>query len=164
MKLSSLILSLLFSSAIVFAQQPAAPPVQGIDLVTAQRIVNAAVEAAKAKDAKVSVAVVDINGDLVAFARMDGTQQAAVPFAEGKARAALLFGMPTKDVQEAMAAGKPLTATINKPISGAKEITILRGGLPIVKNGKIVGAAASAGSSSANDESFVQAALDALGK
>ena len=82
--------------------------------------------------------------------------------AEGKARAALMFGMPTKDVRDNVTAGKPVAATITMPAAGAWELTIQQGGLPIVKDGKVVGGIGSGGSSAANDEKFVQAGLDAV--
>ncbi len=121
------------------AQTPPPPPKQGIDVATAKKMVVAAEAAAAAMNAHVSIAVVDVNGDLVYFERMDGAQPVAVTTSQRQKRAALMFGMPTKEeVLDAITAGKPISAMITSPISGAYEITIRQGGLPIFKDGKVV--------------------------
>src|SRR6187455_358185 len=73
----------------------AAPAGQGARAATARKIVAAAEQTANAAGAKVAIAVVDINGDLVALSRLDGATSRAVVSAQGKARAAILFGVPT---------------------------------------------------------------------
>src|SRR3954463_10666916 len=105
--------------------QAAAPakPV-GVDAATAKKMVAAAEAAAVAANAQVAIAVVDGNGDLVYFERMDGASARAVTSSQGKARAALLLGVPTKEAQDAIAAGKSLPVTITVPPAGAWEITI----------------------------------------
>jgi glc operon protein GlcG len=140
---------------------PAAPP-QNIDLATAKKMVAAAEAAAVSANAHNGIAVVDANGDLVFFERMDGAAPRALTSAEGKARAAVLFGMPTKEVRDAATAGKPVSATITVPAAGAWELTVQQGGLPIMKDGKVIGGIGSGGSSAANDEKFAQAGLDAV--
>lgn len=141
---------------------PPAPPPQNVDLATAKKMVAAAEVAANAAGAHNGIAVVDANGDLVFFERMDGAAARALTSAEGKARAAILFGMPTKDVRDAATAGKPVTASLLMPAAGAWELTIQQGGLPIIKDGKVIGGIGSGGSSATNDEKFAQAGLDAI--
>ena len=143
-------------------QAQAAAPKPGVDAATAKKMVAAAEAAALAANAAVAIAVVDGNGDLVYFERMDGAAARAVTSSQGKARAALLFGKPTKEVQDAMTAGKPITATLTNPAAGAWELTIGQGGLPIIKDGKVVAAIGAGGSAPANDEKFAQAGLDAI--
>lgn len=151
------------ASAVPPAPRPGPPPVKStIDFATAQKVAVAARTAAAAADANVAIAIVDSNGDLVYFERMDGS--GAVAASQGKARAAMLFGLPTKQVADAMAAGKPLPVTVTKPPQGAQEFMVLQGGLPILKDGKVVAAIGVGGSSSPNDEKFAQAGIDALGK
>src|SRR5436190_7066954 len=144
--------------------QAAAPakPV-GVDAATAKKMVAAAEAAAIAANAQVAIAVVDGNGDLVYFERMDGASARAVTSSQGKARAALLLGVPTKEAQDAMAAGKPVPVTLTAPPAGAWEITIGQGGLPIIKDGKVVAAMGCGGSLPANDEKFCQAGINAMG-
>jgi glc operon protein GlcG len=138
------------------------PP--GIDVATAKKMVAAAEAAAIAANAQVAIAVVDVNGDLVYFERMDGASARAVTSSQGKARAALLFGLPTKEVQDAMNAGKPISVTVTSPAAGAWELTVGQGGLPILKDGKVVAAIGCGGSLPANDEKFAQAGISAIGK
>src|SRR4029079_9882735 len=117
-------------------QAAATPPKPGVDAATAKKMVAAAEAAAIAANAPIAIAVVDGNGDLFYFERMDGASARAVTSSQGKARAALLLGVPTKEAQDAIAAAKPLPVTLTSPPAGAWEITIGQGGLPIIKDGK----------------------------
>ena len=145
--------------------QAAAPPRPiGVDAATAKKMVAAAEAAAIAANAQVAIAVVDGNGDLVYFERMDGASARAVTSSQGKARAALLLGVPTKEAQDSIAAGKPIPVTLTSPPAGAWEVTIGQGGLPILKDGKVVAAMGCGGSAPANDEKFCQAGINAMGK
>ncbi|MEI9811522.1 MAG: heme-binding protein [Acidobacteriota bacterium] len=138
-----------------------APVVQLIDAATAKKIVAAAEDAALKANAKVGIAVVDANGDLVASLRIDGASAQGVASSQGKARAALLFGLPTKQIQDTIAAGKPVQATVTVPPRGAAELVLNQGGLPIIKDGKVIGAVGVGGAASSDDERFAQAGLDA---
>ena len=123
----SLALVALLTASSAWAQgggQAPAPPVQGITLDLAKKMMAAAEAAAVALNARVAIAIVDMNGDLVAMQRMDGVSARGVITAQGKARAALLFGQSTRQVQEAAQAGKPVTATLVMPVAGAWEITV----------------------------------------
>jgi glc operon protein GlcG len=142
--------------------QAAPPRPPGVDAATAKKMVAAAEAAAIAANAQVAIAVVDGNGDLVYFERMDGASARAVTSSQGKARAALLLGVPTKEAQDAMNAGKPVPVTLTAPAAGAWEITIGQGGLPILKDGKVVAAMGCGGSLPANDEKFCQAGINAM--
>jgi glc operon protein GlcG len=135
-----------------------------IDFATAQKLASATKAAAVAAGANVAIAVVDSNGDLVYFERMDGAMGRAITSSQGKARAALLFGVPTKQLQDAMAAGKPLSVTITSPAQGANELTPMQGGLPVMKDGKAIAAIGVGGSSPANDEKLAQAGIDTISK
>ena len=125
---------------------------------------TAAAAAAKAAGTSVAIAVIDVNGDLVAFKRMDGASAQAVTSSQGKARAAILFGVPTKQIQDAANAGNPISVTVTMPppLGGAQELTPFQGGLPVMKEGKIVAGIGVGGSAPANDEKFAQAGIDGL--
>lgn len=125
---------------------------------------NAAEDAAKKANVHVGIAIIDANGDLVLSLRMDGASDKAVISCQGKARAALLFGVPTKQVQDAIAAGKPVETKIIPPASGAAELTIWQGGLPIIRDGKVIGGIGVGGSPSPEDEKIAQTGLDAISK
>ena len=143
--------------------QSASPAPAGIDVATARKIISAAEAAAVSLNAHVGISVVDANGDLVYFERMDGATARGVISSQGKARAAILFGVPTKDIQEAAAAGKPLSASVTAPPVGTWEIATNEGGIPIVKGGKVVAAVGvGGGSPSSTDGKIAQAGLDAI--
>lgn len=149
----------------VYAQAPArpqAPTAQSIDAASAKKMIAAAEEAATKANAKVGISVVDANGDLVASLRLDGASSQGVSSSQGKARAALLFGLPTKEIQDYIAAGKPVPANVTIPPRGALELVVNQGGLPIVKDGKVIGAIGVGGAASSDDERFAQAGIDAV--
>jgi glc operon protein GlcG len=138
---------------------------QTMDLATAKNMVAAAEAAATAANAHVAICVMDTNGDVVFFERMDGAPTIAVVTSQNKARAVLLFGMATGKIAEAMQGNKPVTANITaQPMEGGGAVTLMRGGLPIVKNGKLIGAIGAGGSASETDEKFSQAGIDAINK
>src|SRR5688572_28944398 len=83
-----------------------------IDMATAKRALDAAEAAAAQAMVRVAIAVVDANGDLVAFTRLDGASARAVTSSQGKARASILFGKPTKEIADAMQAGQPNSVTV----------------------------------------------------
>ena len=132
-----------------------------LDFASAKLGVDAAEAAAKGMSATVAIAVVDANGDLVYFRRMDGASSIAVTSAQGKARASILFGVPSKALQDAVAAGTTVSATL-RPAAANAPITAVQGAIPIVKNGKVVGAIGVGGSTSQNDEVFAQAGVNAI--
>lgn len=141
--------------------QTPAPP-SPIDAATARKILAAAEQTANAASAKVAIAIVDVNGDLVALSRLDGASSRAVVSAQGKARAAILFGVPTRQVSEAIAAGTPLPVRVTPAGANASGIVTNQGGVPLFIDGKLAGAVGVGGSTSAEDERFATAGLDAV--
>jgi glc operon protein GlcG len=152
------------------AQAPGAQQQQGniaqaapqlIDLATAKKMVAAAEALATKEGSKVGIAVVDANGDLVYLLRMDGSSPRGPISSQGKARAAILYGLPTKAVRDAINSGKPVTAKLSLNGVDVPEVTINQGGLPIFKDGKLIGGIGAGGTASADDERYAQAGLDA---
>ena len=80
---------------------------------------------------------------------------------QGKARAAIVFGMATREVADAAAAGKPVSITVTPAGAGAGEVTVQQGGIPIMRAGKVVGGVGVGGSAPASDEKFAQAGVEA---
>ena len=142
--------------------QPPAPPPQTMDLATARKMAAVAEAAAAAMSQHVAVCVMDTNGDVVLSERMDGGTRVPVNAAQGKARAVLLFGIPTGQISDAMRDKKPLSTTPKALPAGGGDLTLLRGGLPVMKDGKLIGTIGVGGSTSENDEKFAQAGLDAV--
>jgi uncharacterized protein GlcG (DUF336 family) len=104
-----------------------------------------------------AVAIVDIGGGLVYFEKMDDTQMGSVNVALGKARSAALFKRPTKAFQDTVAAGGEGLRYLL--LEGAVPI---EGGVPLVVDGKIVGAIGLSGGTSAQDGQCAKAGADAL--
>ena len=104
-----------------------------------------------------AVAIVDIAGALVYFEKMDDTQMGSVNVAQAKARSAALFKRPTKVFQDAIASGGDGLRFLT--LEGAVPI---EGGLPLVVDGKIVGAIGLSGGTSAQDGQCAKAGADAL--
>lgn len=108
-------------------------------------MIAAAVAEAKKHDWKMNVAVVDAGGNLVAFARMDGAQLASVSIAEHKARAAVTFRRETKLFENGMQSGLIYQLSLDGVIGS-------RGGIPLVEDGKMVGAIGASGGTGSQDE------------
>jgi glc operon protein GlcG len=140
---------------------PPGPPPAALDLATARKAMAAAEAAAAAENARVTIAIVDANGDLVMLTRLDGVRGVAVTSAEGKARAAILFGVSTAQIQDAIAANQAISVKVTMPQLGGFEITPVRGGIPIVKDGKVVGGIGAGGAAPNIDEKVAQAGADA---
>ncbi len=104
-----------------------------------------------------AVAVVDTAGQLVAFERMDGTQYGSVAVSQDKAVSAALFRRPTKAFQDAVAGGGAGLRVLT--LRGANAV---EGGLPIVVDGKIIGAIGVSGGSAEQDGGVAKAGLDGL--
>jgi glc operon protein GlcG len=139
-----------------------AGPPQLIDLATAKKMAAAAETAATAMNQHIAICIMDARGDMVFFERGDVINAIPVASSQGKAHAVLLFGLPTKQVAAAIKNGTPVTAIPKAPATGASDLDIRQGGLPIMKDGKMIGAIGVGGSASESDEQFAQAGLDAL--
>jgi glc operon protein GlcG len=133
-----------------------------IDLATAKRMVDAAEASATAAGIRLGIAVVDANGDLVYVRRMDGATAQGVNSAQGKARAAILFGMTTKEIADQVAAGKPISATITPAGIGGGTPAIQQGGVPVFKDGKLIAAIGAGGAAPAADEVAAKAGADTV--
>ena len=117
-----------------------------ISLDRAQAAIAAAVADAKAKNWKLNVAVVDSGGNLVAFARMDGAQLASIAISEHKARASLKYRRETKVFENGVQEGN-----LHYLLS-LDDIVASRGGIPLVEDGKMIGAIGCSGGTGSQDE------------
>jgi len=104
-----------------------------------------------------AVAVVDTGGNLVYFEKMDGTQTGSVRVAISKGRSAVLFKRPTKAFQDMVAAGGEGLRILR--LEGAVPV---EGGLPLLMDGKIVGAIGVSGGTSQQDGLVAKAGADTL--
>jgi glc operon protein GlcG len=123
-----------------------------IDYAKAQEIIQAAIAEANKRGWPEVFAVVDINGDLVAFARMDGAQLASIKIAEHKARTAARYRRPTLAFENAVQKfGFNYILTLDDVIAS-------RGGIPLIQDGKIIGAVGCSGGTGSQDQTLCEAA------
>lgn len=126
-----------------------------ITLEKAQALVQAAISEANKRGWPEDFAVVDWGGNLVAFARMDGAQLASIAIAEHKARTAARYRRPTIAFENGVQKfGLNYLMTLDDVIAS-------RGGIPLVENGKIIGAIGCSGGTGSQDEALCQAAVAA---
>jgi len=128
-----------------------------ISLENAKKAAAPALAEAAKNNWNMAVAIVDPSGNLVYYEKMDNTQLGSANVAIDKARTAALFKRPTKALQDALAAGGDGLRILK--IQGA---TPVEGGIPLVMDGKIVGAIGVSGASSAQDAQCAKAGADAL--
>jgi glc operon protein GlcG len=142
-----------------FAQSATPPYGPPITLEDAKRAMAAA-ELEAAKNAwQVAITILDSGGNLVMFHKVDNTQLASITASEGKARTALTFKRPSKALDDAIAAGGA-----GLRLLAVKDITPLEGGIPLLIDGKIVGAIGVSGALSSQDAQIAKAGAEALSK
>ncbi len=117
-----------------------------ISLDRARTIIAAAVAEAKKRNWKMNVAVSDAGGNLVAFERMDGAMLASIQIAEHKSRAAVTFRRPTKVFEDGV---QLMHLNYLLAFDG---IIASRGGIPLIEQGKIIGAIGCSGGTDSQDE------------
>ena len=143
------------------AQAPVAPPPPQIPygapitLEQAKKVLAAAEGEAMKNKWNVVITVLDPGGHLVAMHRLDGTQLGSIEAARQKAYSAVLYRRPTKVFQDLVAQGGANLRLL--ALAGASP---LEGGIPIVVDGKIVGAIGVSGATSAQDGQVAKAGVD----
>ncbi len=128
-----------------------------IDLSTAQRLVSAAHAEAHRRSVRISAAVVDAGGNLVAFGRMDGAEIAGPALAVDKAYTAVANSIATAELAVLAAPGGEL---FGLQANGGGRFVIFGGGIPLRAEGEIVGAIGVSGASTADDVACAEAAVN----
>ncbi len=140
---------------------PAAPPPDyGAPIVNEQAKVaaDAAIAEAKKNNWHMAVSIVGPEGELIYFEKMDGAQSSSAALAEAKARTSALFRRPSKVFADQFSAGNVAFMTfpdVARPIAS-------EGGIPIVLNGKLVGAIGVSGGTAAQDSVAATAGANAV--
>ncbi|MDP1751346.1 MAG: heme-binding protein [Reyranella sp.] len=136
------------------AQAPAAPPAYGlgISMDAAKKALAAAEAEAKKNNWPVAIAIVDSSSKLAAFSKMDNTQHGSVDIAIGKAVTANNLRRPTKALQDVVAQGGGGLRMLAVP-----GVMPLEGGVPIIVDGKIIGAIGVSGVMSNQDAEVAMA-------
>ena len=126
-----------------------------ITLEAAKKMAAAGEEEARKNGWTVAIAIVDANGDLILFQKMDETQPGSIKVCQGKARAAALFKRPSKALEDMILGGKTTFLSV-------EGIIPIQGGLPVVVDGKVIGAVGVSGVLSTQDEQVATAGLSVL--
>jgi uncharacterized protein GlcG (DUF336 family) len=124
----------------------------------AQDLIQAAVAEAAKRGWAMNVAVVDSGANLVAFLRMDGALLGSIAVAQHKARAAVKYRRPTKAFEDAV------QKTGLNYILSIDDVIASRGGIPLVEDGKIIGAVGCSGGTGSQDEAVCTAAASSINK
>ncbi|MET0357728.1 MAG: heme-binding protein [Cellvibrio sp.] len=126
-----------------------------ITLDSAKKIAAVAEAEAKKNNFPMAIAIVDSSGTLTYFTKLDGTQLASVDIAIGKARTANNFKRPTKVFDDGVAGGRNVLLSL-------PEALLIEGGVPLVVDGKIIGAIGVSGGSSVQDGQVAAVAVATL--
>ena len=157
MSLAACAMAALSSPSFAQTPTPAAPPAQpaaggtpdaipfdipygqSIGLERAKQVMAAAETEAKRRNWKMNIAVVDTNGELVQFERMEGAQIASGNISVGKARTSARFRRESRAFYNAYETGHPYTGTLDPTLVASP------GGFPLVEAGKLIGAVGCSG-------------------
>jgi len=141
------------------AQAPPPPPAYGppITLEQAKKVMAGAEAEAKKNNWGMAIMILDSGGSLVMMQRLDGTQLGSIDVARDKAWSAVAFRRPTKVFEDLVSQGGPNLRLLR--LTGASPI---EGGIPIVVDGKIVGAVGVSGGTAPQDGQVAKVGVDAL--
>ena len=126
-----------------------------LNLEQAKRIVEAGVQEAVKMQIRISVAVVDGHGDLIAFSRMDGARTLTVNVAQGKALASSMWGLPSGELVT-RGSGPIGQAMI---VQSGGRIAFGQGAVPILDGTTVLGACGVSGGTGEEDEVVAKIAI-----
>lgn len=144
------------ASTPLLAQEPI-PYGEAITAAQAKVVLAAAEAEAQKNNWPVAIAIVDDGGHLVAFSRLDNTQLGSIEVALQKAKTSALYRRPTKAFEEVLEQGGVGLRVLKLP-----DALPIEGGLPIVHEGKIIGAIGVSGVKSTEDAQVSAAGIAAL--
>ena len=129
-----------------------------VTLAEAEQIIQVGKAKAQEMGIRVSIAVLDPRGDLVAQVRMDGARWFTTEVSRGKAFASASFGRPSGELEER--ADRPVFRSIVLMQGG--HLVPSQGAVPIRRGEEVVGAVGVSGGTGQQDEEIAQAGIDAL--
>ncbi len=127
-----------------------------IGLERAKQVMAAAEAEAKRRNWKMNISVVDTNGELVQFERMEGAQIASGPISQGKARTAARFRRESRLFYNAYEAGHAYTGTLDPGLVASP------GGFPLVEGGKLIGAVGCSGGTGDQDAAICKVGAEVV--
>jgi glc operon protein GlcG len=129
---------------------------QSIGLEHAKQVMAAAEAEAKKRNWKMNIAVVDTNGELVQFERMEGAQIASGSISVGKARTAARFRRESRLFYNAFETGHGYVSTLDPTLVASP------GGFPLVEGGKLIGAVGCSGGTGDQDAVVCKAGAEVV--
>ena len=174
MTLAACATALMTSPSLAQTPAPAAPPAQpsaggtpdampfdipygqSIGLEHAKEVMAAAEAEAKKRNWKMNIAVVDTNGELVHFSRMEGAQIASGSISIGKARTSARFRRESRLFFNAYETGHGYVATLDPTLVASP------GGFPLIEGGKLIGAIGCSGGTGDQDAATCKAGADLM--
>ena len=141
------------------ARAQTTPPPYGppIGIEGARAVMAAAENEAAKNNWAVVISIIDSGGNIVMLHRHNDVQLSSIEISQGKAKTALMFKRPSKVLDDAISSGGPGLRFL-----ALKDIVPLEGGLPLVADGKIVGAIGVSGVLSSQDSQVARAGADGL--
>src|ERR1700736_805442 len=161
-------------SSPTFAQAPATPPAPpsaggtpdaqpfdipygvSIGLERAKQAMDAAEAEAKKRNWKMNISVVDTNGELVHFSRMEGAQIASGSISVGKARTAARFRRESRTFYNAYETGHSYVGTLDPTLVASP------GGFPLIEDGKLIGAVGCSGGTGDQDAAICKVGAEVV--
>ncbi len=171
MMLAACAVAVVASPALAETPASAAPPSAGgtpeampfdipygvsIGLERAKQVMAAAEAEAKRRNWKMNIAVVDTNGELVHFSRMEGAQIASGLISIGKARTAARYRRESRLFYNAYEAGHSYVGTLDPTLVASP------GGFPLVEGGKLIGAVGCSGGTGDQDAAVCKAGAEVV--
>ena len=153
MKHSSIIAGICLALAAAVGAQAELPDKKVLTLDVAKKIAAAAEVEAKKRKATVVIVVMDDGGHMLVLHRLDDTQVASVEVGIAKARTAAIFRRPSKVFEDQVKNGRISALALPGAVA-------LQGGLPIVYQGKVIGAIGVSGNTPQEDEDIARAGAD----
>jgi glc operon protein GlcG len=131
------------------------PTKKWLNLEAIKTMVSAAEAEAQKRNVQVTLCIVDESGNLLYFQKADGAGLNTIQFAQKKARAAAIYGRPSKAQEDQLKSG-------NLQVLAYPEAFPNQGGVPIKVDGRTIGGIAASGAASEIDEAIAQAGVDAI--
>jgi glc operon protein GlcG len=174
MTLAACVMALVNSPTLADTPAPAAPPSPpaaggtpaampfdipygvSIGLERAKEVIAAAEAEARRRNWKLNIAVVDTNGELVHFSRMEGAQIASGPISVGKARTAARYRRESRLFYNAYEGGHSYVGTLDPTLVASP------GGFPLVEGGKLIGAVGCSGGTGDQDAAVCKAGAEVV--
>jgi uncharacterized protein GlcG (DUF336 family) len=132
---------------------------QNVNHDQARKALAAAITEAHKQNLQMTVTVVDTAGLLVAFERMDRTQNGRIAVSQGKAVTAVMYRRSTKLLQDGQASAGAELHLLTLP-----GLVAVEGGLPFVVDGKVIGAIGVSGGSAEQDGLVARVGIESLTK